>query len=305
MRGPLVSFVMPVWNPRPDWLLAAIRSVLDQRACRLELIVVDDGNSAPVEMQLAGVNDGRLRVLRVEHGGASRARTAGIAAASGDCFRFVDADDVLEPGGTARLLQLLHGADKVIAYGATLFCDESMRPVWRMASRVQGPALVDCLLRRFRVRPFSVIFPRRLVEAVGEWDPDLHLSHDWDYVLRALEHATVRGETAVATYYRKHTTSLTASASADEARVVEKYFLRHPEQRGTRLERRAHARLQATLARAFVTDGMKRDAFAAALQSLRLDPSGLFEEGWQFSPRVIGRIRNAVIPQAPIASEPR
>jgi glycosyltransferase involved in cell wall biosynthesis len=303
MATPLVTFVMPVWNPRSTWLVAAVRSVLNQGG-RNELIVVDDGCSIPVETHLRHIDDRRLRVLRIEHGGASHARNAGVAAGVGDCFRFADADDVLEPKSTDRLLRLLDGADDVIAYGATMWCDSELRPLWTMANRITGSALVACLLRRFLVRPFSAIFPRRVVEATGDWDRELRLSHDWDYVLRALEHATVRGETAIATYYRNHPSSLTAVAAAEEARVVEKYFERHPEQRGTDLERRAQARLEATLARAYITKGIATDALSAALRSLKLDPSALLEEAWEFSPRVAGRIRNAIRPRAPVVAEP-
>jgi hypothetical protein len=42
---------------------------------------------------------------------------------------------------------------------------------------------------------------------------------------------------------------------------------------------------------------------AAAFRSLRLDPPALFEEAWQFSPRVAGRVRNAVKPRAPVTGE--
>jgi glycosyltransferase involved in cell wall biosynthesis len=78
-----VSLVMPVWRPRPDWLKQAVRAALDQLRAEVELIVVDDGCPEPVEALLAGFRDTRLRVLRVEHGGAARARNAGIAAARG------------------------------------------------------------------------------------------------------------------------------------------------------------------------------------------------------------------------------
>jgi glycosyltransferase involved in cell wall biosynthesis len=56
---PLVSLVMPVWRPRPDWLLQAVRSALAQRDCELELIVVDDGNAEPLDALLAEVRDPR------------------------------------------------------------------------------------------------------------------------------------------------------------------------------------------------------------------------------------------------------
>jgi glycosyltransferase involved in cell wall biosynthesis len=291
---PLVSFVMPVWNPRPEWLDQAVGSVLGQRGCRLELLVVDDGCPQPVADLISHVDDERLRVLRVDHGGECRARNAGLAEARGDRIRFVDADDVLEEGSTARLLRLLGDDDDVIAYGATLFCDEELRPRWTMVCDVQGDAVSECLLGRFTVRPFSLLFPRSVVEKVGPWEPAFRVSHDWDYVLRALDHARVRGETAVATFYRKHPVAATRNLVAGEqgaSLVVERYFERHPDQRGTRLERQARARMQAMIARARLTHGDLRGAVGAAGRSLVADPTALFEEARLSMPAVAGKAR--------------
>jgi cellulose synthase/poly-beta-1,6-N-acetylglucosamine synthase-like glycosyltransferase len=97
----LVSLIMPVWNPRPDWLHAAIESALAQRGCAIELIVVDNGNDTPVARCSPDVRDPRLRIIRTQHGGVSAARNAGMAEARGDFLRFLDCDDVFEP--TARV----------------------------------------------------------------------------------------------------------------------------------------------------------------------------------------------------------
>ena len=64
-----VSLVLAAWNPRRDWLLEAVASALAEQEVRLELIVVDDGSEIPVGELLAEVEDERLRVLRVPHGG--------------------------------------------------------------------------------------------------------------------------------------------------------------------------------------------------------------------------------------------
>jgi hypothetical protein len=91
-----------------------------------------------------------------------------------------------------------------------------------------------------------MLFPRGVVEAVGDWDPTLRHCQDWDYVLRALELAPVRGEHEIATFYRRHGEAQTAKLDAVlhfEALVVDRYFERHPERIGTRLERRARAQL--------------------------------------------------------------
>ncbi|MGI8731523.1 MAG: glycosyltransferase family 2 protein [Solirubrobacteraceae bacterium] len=296
MPGPLVSLVMPVYNPRPEWLAAAVGSALGQHDVDLELIVVDDASVTPVAELLGRYgDDDRLRVERLDvNGGVSRARNAGIAAARGQVLRFVDADDVLPLHSTARLLALMGGGD-IIAYGATAFCDARMRTVWTMRSDVQGDATLPCVLGRFHVRHPAMVFPRAVVEAAGEWDAAFRVSGDWDFVLRCLEHAPVRGETEVALRYRRHGGSITADVAAGEAgarRVVERYLARHPELRGTRLERRADAMVAALFARAYLTHGRPRRAGRRLLRALALDPAAVAHELRRSAPVLGSRLRH-------------
>jgi glycosyltransferase involved in cell wall biosynthesis len=281
--SPLVSLVMPAWNPNPAWLREAVASALGQVGCEIELIVVDDGSEPAVETLLAGLEDDRLRLLRVPHGRVARARNAGIAVARGDYFRFVDSDDVVLPDSTAHLLALAGGGDLVVAYGATLACDEELRPHSLIGSRLQGSAAESCLLNRFGTTIHSLLFPRRIVEEIGPWEPSIVVSQDWDYALRAFEVAPVRGDRRVATYYRMHP-GMNSSNVEEGIRgyrlVVERYFERHPEQRGGRLERRATAlfhlfaavQLATRLRRYRASLGHARRAFAldsvAALSAL-------------------------------------
>ena len=98
---PTVSLLMAAYAQRPAWLREAVSSALGQRDCSFELILIDDGSPEPVAELLAEFDDPRLRVLRVEHGGVSRARNAGIAAARGRYIRFLDSDDDSPPDSTA------------------------------------------------------------------------------------------------------------------------------------------------------------------------------------------------------------
>jgi glycosyltransferase involved in cell wall biosynthesis len=287
---------MAVWNPRRDWLVQAVDSVLGQEGCDVDLIVVDDGCTEPVAGLLRAVDDTRLRIVRVEHGGESAARNAGIKAARADHIRFVDADDVLAPASTGRLVQLAAGRDDVIAYGATMFCDSELRPLWKMTCRAEGDARVDCLLGRFTVRHTSLLFPRAVVEATGEWNTGMTVSQDWDYVLRALEHASVTGDRNIAGYYRKHGTSATADIDAGvqaARRIVRGYFDRHPEERNTRLAKRAEASLEAALVRIYVTRGERRAALAAARRSLSFDVRALPSELTRSLPALAAAARRA------------
>lgn len=274
----LVSLVMPAWRPRADWLHAAVGSALAERGCELELIVVDDGSEEPVADVLGDVDDPRLRTIRVEHGGPGAARNAGIAAARGTHLRFLDADDVVEDGSTARLLALAGDRTDVVAYGPTLVCDEELRPRRTIDSTLEGDVVADCLLGRFHVRVVSMLFPRARVDAAGPWEPSFRVSGDWDWVLRAVDGADVRRDATVATRYRRHPASVTRGASlaaGAEAhrRVVERHLERHPELRDTRLGRRARGAVELHLAQAAAGQGDRREAAAHRLRALRLDPA--------------------------------
>ena len=293
--APLVSIVMPAWNPRPDWLLAAVGSALAQSDCALELIVVDDGSPAPVTQLLADVTDPRLRLIRVEHGGVAHARNAGVREARGRFIRFADADDVLDQASTARLVRLA-GDDGAIAYGATRVCDERLRPLDVKSSQLQGWIAEACLLYRFDVRHMSMLFPRRVVESVGGWDTALRQCQDWDYVLRALEHAPVRGERRVATYYRRHAASLSAdvgSALRYESLVVDRYFERHPELAGGSLERQARAKLLMVRAKARPFGMRRRQQLSTVAHALALHPQRAAEELGREAIGLAGRLAAA------------
>jgi GT2 family glycosyltransferase len=292
--SPLVTIVMSAWKPNRDWLVEAVNSILDQRGCRFELLVIDDGSPQPVAELLQNVEDSRMQVERVPHGGLSRARNAGAALARGDYIRFVDCDDFYPPDSTGHLLALADGEEDVVTYGATLMCDEQLRPIWKMVSRVEGSFTVPSLLGRFQIRPHVLLFPRRVVEQTGEFDPSYKVTEDWDYVLRASEHARARGDSSVATYYRRHGSAMTADTAAGEdaaERVVKCYFERHPELRGTRLERLAQARLQAMSARVSATHGRPREALRRFWKALKLDHRAVCYEVVQIGQAVWGHLR--------------
>ena len=254
----LVSVIMPAYEPRGDWLREAVRSVLAERGCPLELIVVDDGSAEPVDRVLGEISDDRLRVLRIEHAGPYAARDAGLREARGTHVRFFDADDLAEPGSTAALLALA-GDDEVLAYGATVMCDEALCPLRTVTSDSEGDVTEEMVLGGFDVYVVSILFPRAVLDRAGTWaEAPFPVSGDWDYVLRAAEHAAARRLDAVVTRYRRHGTSVTRTAGiaagVEAGRLVlERYFARHPEQAGTALERRAFARLHLDRAEAFAT----------------------------------------------------
>ena len=274
---PDVTLTMAAWRPERAWLLEAVRSALDNHGCSIELVVVDDGSPEPVAELLADVDDPRLRVVRIEHAGTAAARNAGIEHARGRMIRFLDADDVVASESTARLASLIGDADDVIAYGATVVCDEELRPVRTIAPELEGDVVVACLLGRFDARHVSMVFPRRVVEQAGPWADGFAVSPDWDFVLRAVEHATVRPDSEPATYYRRHASSQSRTVGVEQGerdrhRVLDGYFDRHPDERGTRLERSVRTAADLDRAAAYAAAGERALAARRLVRAARTDP---------------------------------
>jgi glycosyltransferase involved in cell wall biosynthesis len=299
--APEVTLALTTWQARPEWLRAAAAEALAQTGCDFELIVVDDGSEPAAATLLAELEDPRLRHLRLEHGGIAAARNAAVAAMRGRYVRFLDDDDGFPPDGTRRLLEGAQGRDDVLVYGRTVVCDEALRPRWTMHARQEGDVTVASLLARFNVRPGGILWPRAVFATAGGFDPDIPVSEDWEMLQRALEHVEVRRVDAPVHLYRRHGHARTRDhrAGLRSARlIVERYFERHPEQRGTRLERRAQAMLEAVAARVLATRGEPREALRHASRAVRLDPLAFAHESRQAA----SALRGWIAGRAPVAA---
>lgn len=86
-----VSVVIPVYN-RASLVGRAIRSALAAISDGDEIIVVDDASTDQTPERIREFGD-RIRYIRVSHGGAGKARNAGIAASRCSLVAFLDSDD--------------------------------------------------------------------------------------------------------------------------------------------------------------------------------------------------------------------
>ncbi len=100
VMDPSVSVIIPCYR-QSDLLARAIESCLNQSAPPLEILVVDDGGDPEVNA-VAQKYGKAVRLLRQAHGGLSRARNTGLAAARGRFAKFLDADDWLLPEALER-----------------------------------------------------------------------------------------------------------------------------------------------------------------------------------------------------------
>ena len=97
-KSPLFSIIVPAYKLE-TLLPRCLDSLLAQTFTDWECVVVDDGSpdgTGAVADAYAG-KDARFNVLHKANGGVSSARNAGMEAARGALFCFLDGDDYLEP----------------------------------------------------------------------------------------------------------------------------------------------------------------------------------------------------------------
>lgn len=118
LKGARVSIIIPIYNVI-QYLDACIDSAIHQDYHDLEIILVDDGSTdgsgGRCDDYAAG--DARIRVIHKENGGLSDARNAGMAAATGEYYYFLDGDDVMARNAISIMVRCMEesGADLVIA----------------------------------------------------------------------------------------------------------------------------------------------------------------------------------------------
>jgi GT2 family glycosyltransferase len=204
-----VSLVMPVYNPRRDWLVEALRSVCTQWCDAWELICVDDASTQP---HVAGVlnwfaqMDRRIRIIQSPRNqGIAGATTLGIQAARYPYLALMDHDDVLEPDAIHHLIataqktdaDFLYSDEAVTADDTSVVLDVRARPAFSYDYYLSHPYFVHLVAVRTEI-----------AQRIGGFDTSLKISADVDFILRAIEQSRRVAHIPRVLYrWRTHTTS--------------------------------------------------------------------------------------------------
>ena len=197
-----VSIVIPCFN-HARFLRDAIESARAQSWSDTEVIVVDDGStddSASVARQFPDVT-----LVSQANQGLAQARNAGLRASRGDVLIFLDADDRLWPDAARASVAALQATPAaMMTVGRCRLVDEEARPLLTDLPRVEANHYAELLRRNYVWMPAMVAYRRELFECVGDFDPSVDPSADYDMYLRvARSHPISTHDTTVADY-RQH-----------------------------------------------------------------------------------------------------
>jgi O-antigen biosynthesis protein len=189
---PLISVVMPVYNPNPIHLDETIRSVRMQLYPHWELCIADDASTDRKVRQVIDRNaklDSRIKaVYRKTNGHISQATNSALELAHGEFVAFLDHDDTLSERALYWVAAELEAHPQTdILYSDSDFVDDDGR---RYKPYFKPDFNLELMLGHNLVNHLGV-YRRSLVEAVGGMRVGLEGSQDYDLLLRVLGRSAV------------------------------------------------------------------------------------------------------------------
>lgn len=187
-RGPLISVIVPTYNPDLAHLRAALESVQRQLYAHWELCIADDASTAPGVRELIqsfAEQDTRIKcVFRERNGHISAASNSALALASGEFIALLDQDDLLAEHALAAMAQAIHThPDAGLIYSD----EDKINDHGRRFSPHFKPDWNAFLLRSQNYICHLVTIRRSLVSEVGGFRLGLEGSQDHDLLLRCTE----------------------------------------------------------------------------------------------------------------------
>lgn len=179
---PKVSIITICFN-QARYINDAMDSVLSQGYENLEYLVLDPGSTdGSREAILAKATSPRLRYIFEKDGGPADGLNRGFAAASGDIFGFVNADDVLCPDAVAEAVDYLASGklDVISGHGYVIDCHgRVLRRAYSDRYSLRAVAYKGCFLVQQ-----ATFFTRAIFERAGgfnvnnccTWDGELWIA---------------------------------------------------------------------------------------------------------------------------------
>ena len=185
-----LSVIVPVYNANAT-LMRCLDSIRDQSFADFEVWLVNDG-STDGSLQICErytVADDRFQVIDQQNGGVSRARNTGLAAATGQCVVFVDADDAVAPRYFEVLMQYSH-CDMVLCSSTT---HPTNKPRLFPEQTFTGTEAIALALQEHMgtgfANPWGKLYKTEIIKKCGlTFDVSLSVGEDTLFVNQYLNH---------------------------------------------------------------------------------------------------------------------
>ena len=231
-----ISVVLPTIG-QSSFLEIALRSVLDQRESKFEVIVCNDAKDelhADRVFELVNqMSDPRIRCIRTKKRGVSNARNEGIYAAAGAVIALIDDDDLWHKSKLIKQLGLIECGEQFVIANYNVTFEQEVLTIneENVAHRKEVfPATLHCNFRP----PSCWMFTKEVFLETGPFNESYTHCEDKEFALRASKKFGLFFQNEILVSYRKHSESVSmnfSSSAGFNKRLVDDFwkdFVRYP-----------------------------------------------------------------------------
>lgn len=210
-----ISVVLPTTG-QSSFLEIALRSVLDQRESKFEMIVCNDAkdelHTDRVFELVNQISDPRIRCIRTKKRGLSNARNEGIHAAAGAVIALIDDDDLWHESKLNKQLGLIECGEQFVIANYNVMLEQEVLTITEedVGHRKEAfPATLHCNFRP----PSCWMFTKDLFLETGPFNESYKHGEDKEFALRASKNSKLFFQNEVLVSYRKHSESMSTNFS--------------------------------------------------------------------------------------------
>ncbi|MCT7976488.1 glycosyltransferase family 2 protein [Laspinema olomoucense] len=296
-----ISVIIPAYN-YADYIGHTINSVLSQTYPIKEIIVVNDGSTDNTAEVLASYCD-RIQVIYQKNQGLSAAKNVGANHATGDLLAFLDADDIWLPHKLERQVdRFIVEPNLGLVHCGLEIIDATGCVTDRQMNGLEGWVAQEMLKLS---RPVilgggsGAVIPRNTFLSVGDFDPGVSVSHDWDMYYRIARSQEVGFVPEVLLQYRVHGQNMHSNVQKMERDMLlcfSKAFGKENLSEISNLRRQAYGNLHRMLAGSFFQAKQPLSFMYHFLKSLWFTPNSFlyfldFPRRWWQRQKLITGIR--------------
>jgi len=184
----MISIVMAAKN-YAKFLPQAVESAFAQTHADWELIIIDDGSTdATPEVVKPYLADPRVKYVRSDYLGQSRAKNLGARLSKGEFLAYLDADDAWEPTKLEKQLKLFDRPEVGVVFSGRKLIDEAGKITGTPPANFPRGKVLEAIFTQNFVCFSTVILRREVFDYVGGFDPGIDLAIDYDLWLRVAKH---------------------------------------------------------------------------------------------------------------------
>lgn len=206
-----VDVLLPIRNPRADWLEATLASIESQADAHLRLVIVLHPDDQGIEHLFNDLSIAYDVYPAPTLGNISDALNVGLNECTAKFVARIDADDIAHPLRLRQQINFLNENPSVAAVGSHVKLIDSRGSALGIRKVPCGAVEVMRVMRwKTSVMHPSVTFRTETIKGTGGYRPEAAGAEDYDLWLRLLRQARVDNLDQVLTTYRVHANQISS-----------------------------------------------------------------------------------------------